>query len=148
MELPRKSVNASLPMPCTASGPAHVASLVLPDAVMRRSGPAKTIPPPPAVSLNINVNPMSRAAASAAAASATGVVVPRDTGTPAAETRLRARILSPMASMASGDGPTQASPAPRTRAAKDASSARNPYPGWTACAPETRAASRTASTLR
>ena len=76
------------------------------------------MPPPPADALTITGKPMSRAAATACSGSPTGSEVPRETGTPADATRLRARILSPMASIASGDGPTQTSPASRTRRAK------------------------------
>ena len=76
------------------------------------------MPPPPADALTITGKPMSRAAATASSGSPTGSEVPRETGTPAAATRLRARILSPIASIASGDGPTQTSPASWTRRAK------------------------------
>src|SRR5829696_1248744 len=87
------------------------------------------------------------AARAAASASASGLV-PGATGTPAASIAARAATLSPIASMASGAGPTQASPAPITRRANSALSARNPYPGCTACAPVTLAASSTRWTSR
>src|SRR5439155_17826717 len=77
-----------------------------------------------------------------------GSVVPGPTGTPAAAIRFRALILSPMASMASGPGPTQTSPAASTARAKPAFSDRNPYPGCTASAPVDFAAARIASVLR
>jgi len=47
-------------------------------------------------------------------------------GTPAAATRLRAAILSAVAVIAAGDGPTQISPASLTMVANPASSDRNP----------------------
>ena len=83
-------------------------------------------PPPPALALTIRGKPISRPAASAAAASRTGASVPGDTGTPAADTRLRALILSPICSITSAEGPTQTSPWSSTRRANSAFSARNP----------------------
>jgi hypothetical protein len=53
-----------------------------------------------------------------------------------------------MASMADDGGPTNAIPAASQAAAKAVFSDRNPYPGWTACAPVRRAALTTASTDR
>ena len=53
-----------------------------------------------------------------------------------------------MASMAAGGGPTNAIPAASQAAAKAVFSARNPYPGWTACAPARRAAPTTAAADR
>ena len=48
------------------------------------------------------------------------------TGTPAAAIRALASILLPIALIASGDGPTQVSPAPITDRANAAFSDRNP----------------------
>ena len=59
-----------------------------------------------------------------------------------------ARILSPIAAIEAGSGPTQVRPAASTARAKSAFSERNPYPGWTASAPERRAASRSRSARR
>ena len=56
--------------------------------------------------------------------------------------------LSLSCSMLSGVGPMNTRPFFRHRAAKWAFSDRNPYPGWMAWAPETRAAEITRSSLR
>ncbi len=56
----------------------------------------------------------------------TGSGVPATRGAPAAAAMWRAFTLSPSASMASGEGPTQVSPASITAWAKWAFSARNP----------------------
>ncbi len=61
--------------------------------------------------MTINGYPILAAWSTAAARSDTGSVVPGATGTPAADIRFRAAILSPMASMVSGSGPIQTSPA-------------------------------------
>ena len=53
-------------------------------------------------------------------------VVPGTTGTPAAIMRLRAEILSPMASIVSGAGPMKMMPSSRQRRAKSAFSDRKP----------------------
>ena len=66
---------------------------------------------------------------------------PGTTGTPAFSMAARARGLSPIASMAEGGGPTHVRPASITARAKPAFSERNPYPGWTASAPLSRATS-------
>ena len=52
--------------------------------------------------------------------------LPGSTGTPAASARARARALSPIASINSGVGPTQVSPASATARAKPSFSARKP----------------------
>ena len=67
-----------------------------------------------------------RAAASTSATLVAGAVVPGTTGTPAARMRSRAAIFEPIASIASGGGPIQTSPASSTRRANSAFSARNP----------------------
>ncbi len=69
---------------------------------------------------------MNAAASTASAASLTGSVVPTATGTPAAATRFRALILSPICSMADGGGPTQVSPASMTAWANGPFSERKP----------------------
>ena len=61
--------------------------------------------------------------------SVAGSVAPGMIGTPAACMRSRAAIFDPIASIASGGGPIQTSPASPTCRAKAAFSARNPYPG-------------------
>ena len=70
--------------------------------------------------------PIRDASATAAPASATGAEDPGATGTPAAAIRLRARILSPICSMASGAGPIHVTPAAITAVANPGLSARNP----------------------
>ena len=58
--------------------------------------------------------------------SVTGSRLPGETGTPACSIRFRARILSPICSIAAGSGPTQVRPAAMTWRAKSAFSARKP----------------------
>ena len=60
------------------------------------------------------------------AASSMRSVVPGTIGTPAAAIRRRAPIFEPIASIASGGGPIQTSPAAATARAKSAFSARKP----------------------
>ncbi len=50
-------------------------------------------------------------------------------GTPASRIRRRASVFDPIASIASGGGPIQVSPAASTARANRAFSARKPYPG-------------------
>ena len=69
-------------------------------------------------------------------------------GTPAARIAVRAAVFEPINSIAAGGGPIQTSPASSTAAAKLAFSARNPYPGCTAPAPDRAAASRIRSIRR
>ncbi len=73
---------------------------------------------------------------------------PGSSGTPASATVRLARILSPIASIASGGGPTKTSPAAAQARANAAFSARKPYPGWTMVAPDSRAAPTIASASR
>ena len=70
--------------------------------------------------------PISSATASTSATLSAGSVAPGTIGTPAARIRSRAAIFEPMASIASGGGPIQVSPASSTALAKSAFSARNP----------------------
>ena len=70
------------------------------------------------------------------------------TGTPDAESALRAAILSPRIRMTRADGPMKTSPSRSTASAKSGFSARNPYPGKIASQPESFAARRTASMSR
>ncbi len=83
------------------------------------------MPPPPAEAFSITGYPIRPAAASASLVSARAPV-PGAVGTRTASASARAATLSPMRSMASGDGPTQTSPASRTLRAKPAFSLRNP----------------------
>ena len=69
-------------------------------------------------------------------------------GIPASRMARFAAILSPIVRIDCGVGPMNAKPALSTCSAKSAFSARNPYPGWMACAPLASAASRMADTLR
>ena len=61
---------------------------------------------------------------------------------------LRLSTLLPIASIASGRGPIQARSASVVARAKPALSAKNPYPGCTASAPERLATSINFSTFR
>src|SRR5258708_1709434 len=78
----------------------------------------------------------------ASSASLTGSALPAATGTPAPAIRLRALILSPICSIASGDGPIQTRPASITRWANEAVSARDPHPGRNAPPPGSPAPAR------
>ena len=69
---------------------------------------------------------MSSASASAAVTSCTGSELPGATGTPAADIVSRASILSLIARIAEGGGPTQVIPAATTCSAKSALSLRKP----------------------
>jgi hypothetical protein len=60
----------------------------------------------------------------------------------------RARVFEPIESIASGGGPMKTIPASAQARAKGAFSARKPYPGWMASAPDRLAASRIFSTTR
>src|SRR5688572_9495098 len=84
-----------------------------------------------------------RVASSCASPSYPGTV-----GTPISVAARRAAALSPIAAMASAGGPIQVRPAAVTIRAKDGFSARNPYPGWIASAPDRRATSRMPSASR
>jgi hypothetical protein len=86
--------------------------------------------------------PSRPAAAASAASPVAAPSEPGTTGTPASLIRARARSLSPIPSIASAGGPIQTRPAVSTARANSALSARKPYPGWIASAPEDRAASR------
>ena len=70
--------------------------------------------------------PSSSPSAMSRSADSSGSVVPGTIGTPAACMRSRAAIFEPIASIASGGGPIQTSPASSTGRAKAAFSARNP----------------------
>ncbi len=99
------------------------------------------LPPPPADGLSNTGIPISRAASASWASVRPLPDEPGTTGTPAARTVSFARILSPISSMASADGPMKTSPASAQAAANAVFSARKPYPGCTACAPLRCAAS-------
>jgi hypothetical protein len=70
--------------------------------------------------------PCSAANAAATSAEETGSVVPGTVVTPASVAARRAAVLSPIATMTSGGGPTQTSPAAPTARANSAFSARKP----------------------
>ena len=93
-------------------------------------------PPPPAAALITSGNPIS-----------SGSPCGR-TGTPASRAIRFAASLSPPRRSASGGGPTQVNPASSTAAANSGLSARKPYPGSTASAPEPSAAATTAAASR
>ena len=98
------------------------------------------LPPPPAAAFTSSGNPTG--------AGSDGSDDEGRTASPAALAAARAASLSPMVSITSGVGPTQARPASVTARAKAAFSDRNPYPGWTASAPAARAAATMASPSR
>ena len=75
----------------------------------------------------------------------TGSGVPGTMGMPLASAARRAADLSPITSIACGEGPMNVRPASATAAANWARSDRKPYPGWIRVARERRAASRIAS---
>jgi hypothetical protein len=83
-------------------------------------------PPPPAVALIISGKPTRSAARSSVASSCSSPSWPGMQGTPASRTTALARALSPIAAIASGDGPMNTRPASQQAAAKAAFSARNP----------------------
>ena len=102
-------------------------------------GPATSripLPPPPAAALSMIGYPMERAYSLALASppSGMGSFNPGTTGTPASMTLRRARVFSPISSIASGGGPMNRIPALAQARAKAAFSERKPYPGWTASA--------------
>jgi hypothetical protein len=86
---------------------------------------------------------MSRANATTAAISEAGAAIPGRSGAPACSAACRAQSLSPSRLITSGGGPIQVSPASSTAWANPALSARNPYPGCSASAPECAAARST-----
>ena len=86
-------------------------------------------PPPPAVALIITGNPMSDAMVFAVLKSAMTPSEPGTTGTCAFFIVSLARALSPIALIASGGGPMNVRPEVPQISAKEAFSARNPYPG-------------------
>ena len=96
-------------------------------------------PPPPEDAFSSSGYPTRCEAASmaarASASSSCSISSPGITGTPAARMVIRAVILSPICSMASGLGPTHCRPAFPTARAKSARSERKPKPGWMASAP-------------
>ena len=69
-------------------------------------------------------------------------------GTPASLALRRARVFSPISSMASGGGPMKVTPASRQARANFAFSLKKPYPGWMASAEVLRTAARTFSIER
>ncbi len=97
-------------------------------ASARSSGPA-TIrmprPPPPADALTSRGQPSPATSAGSGGVSPSTVMDGR-VGTPAARIMSFDPIFEPMASMASGDGPTQRSPASRTARANAPDSDRKP----------------------
>ena len=110
------------------------------------------LPPPPADGLSStgwpSASPMASAASASCASVSEGSSLPGTTGTPAAATVRLAAILSPMAAIAPGGGPTKTRPFSAQARASAGFSARNPYPGCTASAPLRRAAPMTSSTDR
>ena len=107
------------------------------------------MPPPPPAALTATGKPISSLAIRIASATvATASVVPGTIGTPAACISSRAFVFEPIASIALAGGPMNTTPASSQACANGAFSARNPYPGWIASAPERVATSRIFSMLR
>ena len=96
----------------------------------------KPRPPPPCAALIATGRPCSFANATISSGVSTGSVVPATSGAPTFAAIFRAETLSPSNLIALGGGPIQIKPAAITRSAKSAFSERNPYPGWTASAPD------------
>ena len=87
------------------------------------------LPPPPADGLTRIGKPISRAAAASTASSAVPSAspeMPGTTGTPISAANAFARILSPIASIAAGGGPTNTMPLSSHARANAAFSARKP----------------------
>ena len=87
------------------------------------------LPPPPATAFTTRGYPMRAASATmteSGASAGNDSSVPGTTGTPAAMAACRAAVLLPILVMASGDGPTNVSPASTHACAKSSFSARNP----------------------
>ena len=74
--------------------------------------------------------------------------MPGTIGTPAAFISSRAFVFEPIASIAFAGGPMKTTPAFSHAFAKGAFSARKPYPGWIASAPDCLATSRIFSVFR
>ena len=110
------------------------------------------LPPPPAEALMSTGKPMRWAASWARVASGKpwplGPLSPGTTGTPAAIIDPRARVLSPIIRMALAGGPMNVIPAASQASANTGFSDRNPYPGCTASASDSRHAARMRSTTR
>src|SRR5207237_442572 len=83
-------------------------------------------PPPPPAAFSITGKPNSAARRSTWTSLSTGSSDPGTTGTPAAIIRRRASSLSPIASIASAEGPMKTTPASAQARAKAARSARKP----------------------
>ena len=101
------------------------------------SGPSTTFmprPPPPNAALIATGQPCCSPKATTWSALVVGSSVPGTASTPADAAAVRAEILSPMISIASGGGPIQVTSRSVMARAKSAFSAKNPYPGCTASA--------------
>ena len=98
------------------------------------------LPPPPATALISTGYPSRFATASASSGVFTTPSLPGVTGTPARFMISRARDLSPMSRMFSGDGPMNVIPQSSQISAKCAFSDKNPKPGWIASTSVTSAA--------
>ena len=83
-------------------------------------------PPPPADGLMRTGNHRSFRLLMSSSSGIPAAPAPGTTGTPAADTTALAAILSPIARIAAGGGPTNTSPASRQACANRAFSARNP----------------------
>src|SRR5438477_117985 len=92
------------------------------------------MPPPPPDGLSITGNPIARAASSAVAGST--APLPGVTGTPCSDASFRAASLELSARIADEGGPMNLMPAASHASGNAAFSARNPYPGWIASAPQ------------
>jgi hypothetical protein len=135
----------------------HDLALQVDGAVAEGSSSAATTrriprPPPPATALMRGKPTASTAASTAASCSGrstgAGSSVPGTCGTSAARAVRRAASLPPSVAIVAADEPTNTSPASSTARANAARSDREPYPGWTASAPDSRAAETAASIRR
>jgi hypothetical protein len=108
----------------------------------------RPLPPPPAAAFNMTGNPIRSASRRIAWGSPWASRLPGTTGTPASTATRRADVFSPIRARVSLLGPMKAIPRSSQACAKLAFSARKPYPGWTASAPDTPAISRMRSIRR
>ena len=92
------------------------------------------MPPPPPDGLSITGKPILRASSRALAGST--APVPGVTGTPFLAASWRAASLEPSARIADAGGPMNLSPAASQASGNAGFSARKPYPGWIASAPQ------------
>ena len=128
----------------TSSSPkaARASRRAVATASSRSSGRSTTRiprPPPPQLAFTISGKPTSCAWRRASAGSCASAPVAGIVGTPARAASARAATLLPRRSMTRRGGPIQAIPSRTQASASSGFSARNPYPGWIASTPASRA---------